>query len=70
MADYLLILPISFFIVYVVQLESLPTLVQGVWSDDPASQLEATTQFRKLLSIGAMVAPGVISITIVSPGIC
>lgn len=33
------------------RLESLPTLVQGVWSDDPASQLEATTQFRKLLSI-------------------
>lgn len=27
-------------------------MVQGVWSDDPASQLEATTQFRKLLSIG------------------
>lgn len=27
-------------------------MVQGVWSDDPTSQLEATTQFRKLLSIG------------------
>ena len=26
-------------------------MVQGVWSEDPASQLEATTQFRKLLSI-------------------
>ncbi|XP_021821271.1 importin subunit alpha-4-like [Prunus avium] len=26
-------------------------MVQGVWSDDPALQLEATTQFRKLLSI-------------------
>ncbi|KAI3440506.1 Importin subunit alpha [Psidium guajava] len=33
------------------RLESLPTLVQGAWSDDPRSQLEATTQFRKLLSI-------------------
>ena len=29
-------------------------MVQGVWSDDPASQLEATTQFRKLLSIGKL----------------
>jgi hypothetical protein len=27
-------------------------MVQGVWSDDPSLQLEATTQFRKLLSIG------------------
>lgn len=27
-------------------------MVQGVWSDDPAMQLESTTQFRKLLSIG------------------
>ncbi|XP_062081239.1 importin subunit alpha-4-like [Humulus lupulus] len=26
-------------------------MVQGVWSDDSALQLEATTQFRKLLSI-------------------
>lgn len=34
------------------QLESIPLMVQGVWSEDPASQLEATTQFRKLLSIG------------------
>ncbi|KAM7279596.1 hypothetical protein ACFE04_006730 [Oxalis oulophora] len=33
------------------KLESLPVLVQGVQSEDPASQLEATTQFRKLLSI-------------------
>ncbi|KAF8392703.1 hypothetical protein HHK36_023052 [Tetracentron sinense] len=33
------------------KLESLPLMVQGVWSDNPASQLEATTQFRKLLSI-------------------
>lgn len=34
------------------QLESIPAMVQGVWSDDSALQLEATTQFRKLLSIG------------------
>lgn len=33
------------------RLESITLMVQGVWSDDPASQLEATTQFRKLLSI-------------------
>ncbi|KAJ6359621.1 hypothetical protein OIU77_003765 [Salix suchowensis] len=33
------------------KLESLPVMVQGVWSDDPSLQLEATTQFRKLLSI-------------------
>ncbi|GLT32541.1 hypothetical protein SLA2020_072020 [Shorea laevis] len=33
------------------KLESLPALVSGVWSDNSASQLEATTQFRKLLSI-------------------
>lgn len=34
------------------QLEHLPSMVAGVWSDDSALQLEATTQFRKLLSIG------------------
>ncbi|KAE8712358.1 Importin subunit alpha-1b [Hibiscus syriacus] len=33
------------------KLESLPSMVAGVWSDDGAAQLEATTQFRKLLSI-------------------
>ncbi|KAK1291387.1 Importin subunit alpha-1 [Acorus calamus] len=33
------------------KLESLPVMVQGVFSDNPLSQLEATTQFRKLLSI-------------------
>ncbi|XAR49250.1 hypothetical protein NMG60_11032377 [Bertholletia excelsa] len=33
------------------RLESIPLMVQGVWSEDPAAQLEATTQFRKLLSI-------------------
>ncbi|CAL5345735.1 unnamed protein product [Camellia sinensis] len=32
-------------------LESIPLMVQGVWSEDPAVQIEATTQFRKLLSI-------------------
>lgn len=34
------------------QLESLPAMVAGVWSNDNSLQLEATTQFRKLLSIG------------------
>ncbi|KAG8370621.1 hypothetical protein BUALT_Bualt13G0002400 [Buddleja alternifolia] len=33
------------------KLESLPAMIAGVWSDDGALQLEATTQFRKLLSI-------------------
>uniref|UniRef100_A0A0R0F7J2 IBB domain-containing protein n=1 Tax=Glycine max TaxID=3847 RepID=A0A0R0F7J2_SOYBN len=33
------------------KLESLPAMVAGVWSDDNSIQLEATTQFRKLLSI-------------------
>lgn len=33
------------------RLESIPLMVQGVWSEDPAAQVEATTQFRKLLSI-------------------
>lgn len=33
------------------KLESLPAMVAGVWSDDGNLQLEATTQFRKLLSI-------------------
>ncbi|CAL0325410.1 unnamed protein product [Lupinus luteus] len=33
------------------KLETLPALVAGVWSEDNATQLEATTQFRKLLSI-------------------
>ncbi|KAL2469110.1 Importin subunit alpha-1 [Forsythia ovata] len=34
-----------------VQLENLPAMVAGVWTDDSIRQLEATTQFRKLLSI-------------------
>ncbi|CAL9096280.1 unnamed protein product [Musa textilis] len=33
------------------KLESLPAMVAGVYSDDSILQLEATTQFRKLLSI-------------------
>ncbi|KAE8703591.1 Importin subunit alpha-1b [Hibiscus syriacus] len=33
------------------KLESLSAMVAGVWSDDRNAQLEATTQFRKLLSI-------------------
>ncbi|KAL7199032.1 hypothetical protein ACSBR2_021341 [Camellia fascicularis] len=33
------------------KLESLPGMIAGVWSEDSSLQLEATTQFRKLLSI-------------------
>ncbi|XP_031130459.1 importin subunit alpha-4-like isoform X2 [Ipomoea triloba] len=33
------------------RLECIPIMVQGVWSEDPSAQIEATTQFRKLLSI-------------------
>ncbi|KDD73677.1 hypothetical protein H632_c1936p0 [Helicosporidium sp. ATCC 50920] len=33
------------------KLECLPAMVAGVMSEDPQAQLEATTQFRKLLSI-------------------
>jgi hypothetical protein len=40
------------FLLMLLQLESLPAMVAGVWSDDNTQQLEATTQFRKLLSIG------------------
>ncbi|KAK4491360.1 hypothetical protein RD792_002097 [Penstemon davidsonii] len=34
-----------------VQLENLPSMVASIWTDDASRQLEATTQFRKLLSI-------------------
>ncbi|KAK1590989.1 hypothetical protein Q3G72_000404 [Acer saccharum] len=33
------------------RLESLPSMVSGVWSNENNLQLEATTQFRKMLSI-------------------
>ena len=33
------------------QLDGLPAMVQAVLSNDPTVQLEATTHFRKLLSI-------------------
>uniref|UniRef100_A0A0D9Y7Y9 Importin subunit alpha n=1 Tax=Oryza glumipatula TaxID=40148 RepID=A0A0D9Y7Y9_9ORYZ len=33
------------------KLESLPMMVQGLYSDDSSMQLESTTQFRKLLSV-------------------
>ncbi|XP_055820234.1 importin subunit alpha-2-like [Solanum dulcamara] len=33
------------------KLENLPAMVAGVWTEDGNLQLEATTQFRKLLSI-------------------
>lgn len=33
-------------------------MVAGVWSDDSNLQLEATTQFRKLLSIGGPLETG------------
>ncbi|XP_051145286.1 importin subunit alpha-like [Andrographis paniculata] len=34
-----------------VQLENLPSMVSNIWTDDRSRQHEATTQFRKLLSI-------------------
>ncbi|XP_048337431.1 importin subunit alpha-2 isoform X1 [Ziziphus jujuba] len=33
------------------KLESLPAMIAGVWSEDRTLQLEATTHFRKLLSL-------------------
>ncbi|KAE8677927.1 Importin subunit alpha [Hibiscus syriacus] len=48
------------------KVESIPLMLQGVWSEDPASQLEATTHFRKLLSIersppiDEVIKPGVV----------
>uniref|UniRef100_A0A6N2MF26 IBB domain-containing protein n=1 Tax=Salix viminalis TaxID=40686 RepID=A0A6N2MF26_SALVM len=41
------------------QLEHLPSMVAGVWSEDGSLQLEATTQFRKLLSVGEKLLLGV-----------
>lgn len=43
---------IFFSICKLLQLENLPSMVAGVWSEDGNLQLESTTQFRKLLSIG------------------
>jgi hypothetical protein len=43
---------VSVFAFVQVQLEGLPGMVQAVYSDDVAVQLEVITQFRKLLSIG------------------
>ncbi|KAE8702847.1 Importin subunit alpha-1b [Hibiscus syriacus] len=34
-----------------IQLENVPAMVTGVWTDDTNLQLKATTQFRELLSI-------------------
>lgn len=34
------------------QLDTLPAMVAGIWSNEGDLQFEATTQFRKLLSIG------------------
>ncbi|CDY32165.1 BnaCnng06740D [Brassica napus] len=39
------------------RLEGIPMMVQGVYYDDPQAQLEATTQFRKLLSIAERSPP-------------
>jgi len=36
------------------QIDSLPQMVAGLYLDDGNAQLEATTQFRKLLSIGSI----------------
>lgn len=36
------------------QLESLPLIVKGVFCDDHQAHIEATTQLRKLLSIGTL----------------
>uniref|UniRef100_A0A0E0BZH4 IBB domain-containing protein n=1 Tax=Oryza meridionalis TaxID=40149 RepID=A0A0E0BZH4_9ORYZ len=41
----------SWFFLIIFALESLPMMVQGLYSDDSSMQLESTTQFRKLLSV-------------------
>ena len=51
MASFLCVSDLYF---HLPQLESLPAMVNGLNSEDPQLQLEATTQFRKLLSIGEM----------------
>lgn len=43
-------------IAHALQLERLPYMVQGVWSENLEQQIDATTQFRKLLSIGMNIA--------------
>ena len=48
----ILLIDLMLFICCFWQLEGIPMMVQGVYSEDPQAQLEATTQFRKLLSIG------------------
>lgn len=40
------------------KLDQLPQLVVGVQSLDPSTQLETTTSFRKILSIGELGACG------------
>lgn len=37
---------------FILQLEMIPQLVAGVWGEDGNVQLEATSYFRKMLSIG------------------
>ena len=45
-------------------MEHLPSMVAGVWSEDGSLQLVATTQFRKLLSVGEKLLLGVCVIII------
>lgn len=41
-----------YMILILLQVESLPSMVKKIWSMDSNMQLDATTQFRKLLSKG------------------